>query len=245
MTVDQGKELREIAWGLQNRISGRGGISSITSAIPDDLKRRIQKMTNEAIALCTDNEGGYIAPDDWEEGARRYFHDLHAVDKVLDKMKSDSEDQQKSRRVTGKVAVNSEEGKKREHDDHERSAIQDTMTPQESAPVVTPSDQWEEIRTRISNSLSIPQSSINLSSLDISDSDIPEVLNLISSLEFNSLDLSNNRIAERGAQMVAAGLAVKKTWKFLSLSGNKLGAVGRATVQGLALLRKDASIDFD
>jgi hypothetical protein len=216
------KTLREQAWALQNKVSGRPGLSSGTSSLPNDVKNNVHKFCSAAITACTDFEQGYIDPEDFNERADRFYIKLTDIKTLIDE------------------AANIAPVKP---DDKSSEALESAFcSPSYSQD--TRSVGFEQAANVIMTS----SGSVNLQSHGISDVDIAHIVDLCdSSQPVRKLDLSNNAITDYGCQLLAGFLISGKCPALFEIiiSGNLFGMAGTAALKhGLQCIRKDLTIQF-
>ena len=214
------KALREEAWGVQNRISGRAGISGKHLEIPEDVKSGIYQLASEQLQLCSDAEKGYIAPDDFDD----------RISKVSTKLKA------LSFRLENLPAVQPVVTK--------RAVIRDPRCTYQLEEKDSTSEKLSEALSRIVPGIE----SLDVAGLNLTDADISEVIDVVRNTAQGKLrvwDLSGNNIHDVGAQRIAAFLASacpSLTW--LNLKNNPIGTAGKsALISGLKIIRKGLDVE--
>ena len=212
------KDLRERAWALQNRISGRPGIS--TPAISLEISSEIYRFASEVVRYCGDAEACYLAPCDYEEMGSVFAKKMQKLEHILDKA------------VVPQVPVM-------------KNTLTTYQTCVDAVPIeqITPSVVNLEIVDLIENKL-ISNGLLNLAGLKITDNHVDCIFNVLKNSECSSIDLSENDLSCNGAQKLAV-FFVSNCFdvKVLNLQSNpRISASGKQALNGLSILRKDLSI---
>ena len=209
------KELREEAWGLQNRLSGRAGISGNALNIPEDVKNGIYKLTSEQLQLCADSERSYISPEDFEFKAVKISSKLKQLSAHLETLPVTPALPVKPKRIAEAAEVYQEE------------------TDLATGGLVEEALRLIELQTEL----------LDLSGLKITDLDLEILIDKLretSQGTVKKLVLADNDISDSGAQRLAGFLATGCPGLVsLDVSGNPLGPAGLAALtQGLSVIRK-------
>lgn len=212
------KELREEAWAIQNRLSGRAGISGNTVDLPEDVKNGMFRLCSEQLQLCADAEKCYISPEDFTAKARKMSDKLKQLSAHMDSIPAAPVKPMKRSPVPepAEVAVQESNGS---------------------------TGCLDEAIARINCRLD----SLDLSKLQLTDADLAEVIEAMRATSqgtLKTLNLASNDIRDVGAQRLAAFLATGcSQLTTVDLSHNAIGDAGKAALTlGLAVIRKQLVI---
>ncbi len=214
------KKLREDAWGLQNRLSGRPGLSTAGVSLPEDVKRQVHLLCSSALSACSDFEQGYMDPDDFNDRVLRYQRKMGEIRNIMEKHEADL---QNVPAVQKNVAPKSREA------------------PVEFAVSTDSSGSLNRALEIIADA----SENVNLSGLKLTDTDLAHIIVPLEAKGFSLIDLSQNDIRDSGCQRLACVFASGRfgSARELILDGNSIGESGRsAIVSGLQALRKDLVI---
>jgi hypothetical protein len=226
------EKLRTQAWGLNTKCSKPGGV------LPEKVKKEAHNLSSKVIGFCEDAK--YTDPADWELRAAKF--------RVLVKEKAEEMDRiekeiKEASAANPKVAAwDEKEGKYVVAEKRPAGWSQDTGSSAELKTSVGDGSGLEAARARIGlESLEEVSDSVDLSGLRLTDSDLPPLLEEIST-SVTSIDLSRNEIQDAGLQTLITACVTRPALKELRLAGNSFGEMGLVMLKGLASLRADLHV---
>ena len=212
------KELREEAWGVQNRISGRAGISGQNLEISDEIKSGIYKLTSEQLQMCADSERGYISAEDFES----------RVSKISAKLK------QLAAHLETLAAPQPKPKQPRPSQPEETVELNETAVS---------GGRVEEAMSRVEPGVE----KLDVSNMNLTDADLSRLIETVRDAGQGRLrewNLTGNSINDAGAQRLAVFLASAcPNLEILTLQNNPIGESGKSALTcGLGLIRKNLKL---